>query len=226
MSLVLFAHTFSHKVIAGVLEVISYDLAHWIIHNSTATQFVTDALYSRKWTKGEDTAMGMFAVLLTTADYLCGRIPTHTLSTMKCGPKNFASVPKRIATRIRRYESPFATTCIHAGWDKIHDLCFECKDKTQIWRPVTRHSFAVHLKSHQAVKNNYYDVFKNMSRLCDKDCQNSPETMEIYDLRDLCSRYDEMSFHYKPCEYDIPGALSEYLNCSWSPTTNLSRSLG
>ena len=31
------------------------------------------------------------------------RIPTHTLSTMKCGHETFASVPKRIATRIRRY---------------------------------------------------------------------------------------------------------------------------
>ena len=35
----------------------------------------------------ELTATGSGAVLLTTADYLCGRIPTHTLSTMKCGQK-------------------------------------------------------------------------------------------------------------------------------------------
>ena len=80
------------------------------------------------------------------------------------------------------YESPFPTTTIHAGWDKIHDLCFECKDKTQLWRPVTKSYLAVHLKSHQAVYENYKNVFKNMSKLCDYDCQQTLLEMVINDL--------------------------------------------
>ena len=31
--------------------------------------------------------------------------------------------------------SPFAITALHWGWDKIHDLCFTCKDTTQLWNP-------------------------------------------------------------------------------------------
>ena len=146
---------------AGVLEVLSYDLAFWIVYNSSAREFTSNALISKKWKKGEDTVMGMFV-----------------------------------------YESPFPTTAIHAGWDKIHDLCFECKDKTQLWRPVTKSSLAVHLKSHQAVYENYKNVFKNMTKLCDYDCQQTPLEMVINDLRDVCSLYDEMLFHYRLCEYD------------------------
>jgi len=146
---------------AGVLEVLSYDLAFWITHNSSSQEFVTNALVSKKWKKGEDTVLGMFV-----------------------------------------YESPFPTTALHAGWDKIHDLCFECKDKTQLWRPVTKSSLAVHLKSHQATYNNYINVFQNMSKLCDNECQQIPLEMVINDLRDVCSLYDEMLFHYKLCEYD------------------------
>ena len=27
------------------------------------------------------------------------------------------------------YEAPFPITALHWGWDKIHDLCFKCKEK-------------------------------------------------------------------------------------------------
>jgi len=145
----------------GVLEVLSVRLAQWIIYNSSAPEFLQRARKTGKWTKGEDTVLGMFV-----------------------------------------YESWFATTAIHAGWDKIHDLCFECKDKTQIWRPITASSIAVHMKSHQATEYNYYKAFENMSRTCDSDCENRVLPMEIYNLRDICSKYDEMLFHYRLCEYD------------------------
>lgn len=146
---------------AGVLEVISMELAQWIVKESSLDAIVHKAHETGSWKKGEDTAIGMLV-----------------------------------------YESPYATTCMHAGWDVIHDLCFECRDKTQMWRPVTKNSIAVHLKTHQAYERIYRDVYKNMTSLCDNECANAPESMQIYDLRDVCSLYDEMLFHYRPCEYD------------------------
>ena len=47
------------------------------------------------------------------------------------------------------YESPFPITALHWGWDKIHDLCFKCMDKTQLWKPITTSSVVVHIKGHQ-----------------------------------------------------------------------------
>lgn len=146
---------------AGVLEVLSIDLARYIAFESSMSKIVDIARASGAWVKGEDTAIGMLV-----------------------------------------YESPYATTCMHAGWDLIHDLCFECRDKTQIWRPVTRRSIAVHLKAHQASETTFKAVYQNMSRLCDARCADIAEPMQIYDLRDVCSLYDEMLFHYRPCEYD------------------------
>ena len=33
--------------------------------------------------------------------------------------------------------SPFAITALHWGWDKIHDLCFTCKDTSpRLWNPT------------------------------------------------------------------------------------------
>ena len=45
--------------------------------------------------------------------------------------------------------TPFAITAMHWGWDKIHDLCFLCKDKTQLWKPITTQTVVVHIKGHQ-----------------------------------------------------------------------------
>ena len=38
------------------------------------------------------------------------------------------------------HQSPFPITALHWGWDKIHDLCFQCKDKTKLWKPITTSS--------------------------------------------------------------------------------------
>ena len=147
----------------GTLEVLSVEVAELVIHNSSAPDMLrrASALTPSPWTKGEDTALGMFV-----------------------------------------YEQWLPMTCLHAGWALIHDLCFECKDKTQLWRPVTASSIAVHLKAHQAVRENYEGVAKNMSLTCDSECEETPLAMEVDGLRDLCSRYDEMLFHYRLCEYD------------------------
>ena len=35
------------------------------------------------------------------------------------------------------YLSPWPLMPLHWGWDKLHDLCFTCTRKDQIWRPIT-----------------------------------------------------------------------------------------
>ena len=51
--------------------------------------------------------------------------------------------------------TPFAITALHWGWDKIHDLCFLCKDKTQLWKPITTQTVVVHIKGHQVCAHSH-----------------------------------------------------------------------
>jgi len=94
--------------------------------------------------------------------------------------------------------SPFAITALHWGWDKIHDLCFTCKDTTQLWKPLTTKTVVVHIKGHQANRNNFLDVHHNFSRVCDAKCQQQTLDFDVTSLADLCRR-GSISKVYSKC---------------------------
>lgn len=86
------------------------------------------------------------------------------------------------------HSSPFPVTALHWGWDKIHDLCFKCTDKTQLWKPITTSSVVIHIKGHQANAHNFNDVHANFSRVCGDECQRAELSFDVPDLPSLCSR--------------------------------------
>jgi hypothetical protein len=42
------------------------------------------------------------------------------------------------------YLSPWPLMPLHWGWDELHDLCFKCTRKDQIWRPITTQTVVAH----------------------------------------------------------------------------------
>merc|ERR1712087_1039104 len=86
------------------------------------------------------------------------------------------------------HESPFKITALHWGWDKIHDLCFKCLDKKQLWKPITTQSVVVHIKGHQANLHNFANVHRNFSKICDAWCQQAQLSFDVPSLADLCRR--------------------------------------
>jgi len=86
------------------------------------------------------------------------------------------------------HEAPFALTCLHWGWDKIHDLCFLCRDKAQLWKPITTQSVVVHIKGHQANQKNFHDIHRNFTRICSGECLRKHLPFDVPSLADLCSR--------------------------------------
>ena len=96
------------------------------------------------------------------------------------------------------HSSPFAVTAVHWGWDKVHDLCFTCKDTTQLWKPITTSSVVVHIKGHQANRHNYLDVHRNFSRVCDAACVQQPLDFDVPTLANLCAR-GSISTVYSKC---------------------------
>jgi len=101
--------------------------------------------------------------------------------------------------------SPFAITALHWGWDKIHDLCFTCKDTTQLWKPLTTKTVVVHIKGHQANRHNFLDVHRNFSRVCDAQCQQQTLDFDVPSLADLCRR-GSISQVYGKCA-KVSGAI-------------------
>jgi len=97
------------------------------------------------------------------------------------------------------HQTPFAVTALHWGWDKIHDLCFKCMDKTQLWKPITKSSVVVHIKGHQANWQNFLDVHTNFSRVCDDQCQREHLSFDVPSLGDLCRRNDAIRTAYSKC---------------------------
>jgi len=73
-------------------------------------------------------------------------------------------------------QAKFNATAIAFGWSHVHDLCGECRDKTQFWRPVTEDSVAVHVKGHQMSETNFYQVHEKMKE-CDSKCVRTPVSM-------------------------------------------------
>ena len=83
------------------------------------------------------------------------------------------------------HSSPFAITALHWGWDKLHDLCFKCERKDQIWRPITHQTVVAH---HVANAQIMAEVHANISARCDAACVKKELPFEVESLRDLCSR--------------------------------------
>jgi hypothetical protein len=98
------------------------------------------------------------------------------------------------------YETPFAITALHWGWDKIHDLCFLCKDKTQLWKPITTQSVVVHIKGHQANWHNFDNIHRNFTRVCDEECLRMTLPFDVPNLADLCRRNDNIRRGYSKCD--------------------------
>ena len=98
------------------------------------------------------------------------------------------------------HQSPFPITALHWGWDKIHDLCFQCKDKTQLWKPITPSSVVVHIKGHQASRANFEAVHANFSRVCGgAACLGATLPFDVSSLADLCSRNENIRRGYSKC---------------------------
>ena len=83
------------------------------------------------------------------------------------------------------YLSPEPIMPLHWGWDKLHDLCFKCERKDQIWRPITHQTVVAHHIANEAIIK---DVFRNITRVCDDACQHTDLPFEVQSLADLCSR--------------------------------------
>ena len=101
--------------------------------------------------------------------------------------------------RVWVHASPFPITALHWGWDKIHDLCFKCKDKTQLWTPVTDQSVVVHIKGHQALRHNFVGVHQNFTAVCDDACLRATLSFDVASLKDLCGR-GTISRSYSKCK--------------------------
>ena len=94
----------------------------------------------------------------------------------------------RHSARLELREEPEAEQLPDWGWDKVHDLCFKCKDKTQLWKPVTDQSVVVHIKGHQALRHNFVGVHQNFTAVCDDKCLKADLAFDVPSLKDLCGR--------------------------------------
>lgn len=94
------------------------------------------------------------------------------------------------------YNSPWPLMPLHWGWDKLHDLCFKCERKDQIWRPITHQTVVAH---HVANKDIMHDVHRNISAVCDDRCAHRDLPFEVTSLNDLCSR-GSISKVYSKCK--------------------------
>ena len=65
---------------------------------------------------------------------------THVPTTYPLLIHSLPSLPAQVLLKVLGmwvHMSPFAITALHWGWDKIHDLCFTCKDTSpRLWNPT------------------------------------------------------------------------------------------
>ena len=94
--------------------------------------------------------------------------------------------------------SPYPITAMHWGWDRMHDLCFECRVKDQLWRPVTASTVVVH---HVAAWDVVQKVHADIQARCDQSCIESPLPFEIEDLDHLCAKNAQIATVYEWCQY-------------------------
>ena len=90
------------------------------------------------------------------------------------------------------YLSPWPLMPLHWGWDKLHDLCFKCTRKDQIWRPITTQTVvAHHIANEDIIRNVFHNITHGSHfdpRPCDEACQKTLLPFEVTSLADLCSR--------------------------------------
>lgn len=139
----------------GMLQVLSYQVASWMVQQSNYAEF------ERRATAATGTDLR----------------PDGTPLIMDHG--------EDMVIGLFLYLSPFPLMPLHWGWDKLHDLCFKCERKDQIWRPITWQTVVAH---HVANEDIIKTVFKNVSRVCDDQCQRKELPFEVTSLEDLCSR--------------------------------------
>ncbi|KOO29746.1 beta-1,3-galactosyltransferase 4 [Chrysochromulina tobinii] len=139
----------------GMLQVLSHQVASWMVQQSNYAEF------ERRATAATGTDLR----------------PDGTPLIMDHG--------EDMVIGLFLYLSPFPLMPLHWGWDKLHDLCFKCERKDQIWRPITWQTVVAH---HVANEDIIKTVFKNVSRLCDDQCQRKELPFEVTSLEDLCSR--------------------------------------
>lgn len=131
----------------GMLQVLSYQVASWMVNQSEFAEFERRATAATKppmMDHGEDMVIGMFL-----------------------------------------YNSPWPLMPLHWGWDKLHDLCFKCERKDQIWRPITHQTVVAHHVANEIIMT---QVHKNITRVCDDACVQTDLPFEVESLEDLCSR--------------------------------------
>lgn len=135
------------------------------------------------------------------------QVLSHQLAAWMVEQPNFAEFERRATAATRPpmmdhgedmvigmflYLSPWPLMPLHWGWDKLHDLCFKCTRKDQIWRPITTQTVVAH---HVANEDIIKAVFHNITHgshfdptPCDSACQQQQLPFEVKSLGDLCSR--------------------------------------
>ncbi|KAL1527607.1 hypothetical protein AB1Y20_008993 [Prymnesium parvum] len=93
------------------------------------------------------------------------------------------------------YLHPEPIMPLHWGWDKLHDLCFVCTRKDQIWRPITHQTVVAHHVANEDIIN---EVHRNISERCGASCVSTLLPFEVKSLEDLCSR-GQISKVYSKC---------------------------
>ena len=89
------------------------------------------------------------------------------------------------------YLSPWPFTAKHWGWAKLHDLCFECRVKTSLWRPVTAESVVAHHVANPIILR---QVRTNMSL----HAMDTTLAFEVNNLDELCAK-PNVAKSYEKC---------------------------
>ena len=148
------------------------------------------------WSLGEDTVLGMWVhqtpFAITALHWGWDTGTPHTVTVPRALPTS-ASVHSPHSPSVHD-----AYACYR--WDKIHDLCFKCTDKTQLWKPITTSTVVVHIKGHQAGKWNFDNVHANLSQRCDSECMQTVLPFDVPNLADLCGRNVGIKRGYSKCE--------------------------
>ena len=155
----------------GMLQVLSHDTASWMVSQPNYDEFERRATAATGTDKRPD---GSPMIMDHGEDMVIGMF---------------------------LYLSPFPLMPLHWGWDKLHDLCFKCERKDQIWRPITVQTVVAHHTANEEIMQN---VFHNIThgshfdpRPCDDKCQRQTLPFEVTSLKDLCSRGSIKSVYSK-----------------------------
>ena len=69
-----------------------------------------------------------------------------------------------------------------------------------VWLDASAHrSVVIHIKGHQAYWENFDNVHRNFSRICDATCQQMTLPFDVPSLPDLCGRSPDINRGYSKC---------------------------